>query len=181
MGKILFETNTATYELERSDQEVLECFGSITGIKVKFKSMSEGLVETISGKDAGSPTKKKPFNSDTVPTKEEIINYIENHLDGYNTSMVLEDFFEYVPKYGESTEQDRLLGMLNARINRARQVVSKEKHGNFELVSRGAAKLYVFKQLTENETPEDVSMDDDNEQNLIEEESNPTKQLMLQQ
>jgi hypothetical protein len=162
MGKILFETNSATYEIEKSDQEVLERFGEITGIKVKVKSIIQlGLVEScVAGTTPVSQKERKPFNSDTIPPNEDIINYIKNHLDGYNTSIVLEHFFGYVPKYGESPEQDRLIGMLNARINRARQAVSKELHGDFQKVNKGGTKVYVFKRLTETEVLSDPSTDD---------------------
>ena len=104
---------------------------------------------------------KKPFNAETVPNREEIIAFIENHLEGYNTAMFLEHFFGYVPKHGESKEQDRLIAMLNARINRARKTIANEKRGDFKLVSRGASKLYVFKQLKDGETPTNSSIDND--------------------
>lgn len=160
MGKILFETSSATYEIEKSDQEVLERFGEITGIKVKVKpSIQTCLPSQVSE----SPIEGKPFNSETIPDKAEIIEYIENHLSGYNTSMVLEHFFGHVPKYGVSDEQDRLIGMLNARINRSRKVVEQERRGVFELTSTGPAKLYVFRQLNENEQLSEISTDEDNQ------------------
>lgn len=164
MGKILFETDTATYEIEKSDAEVVEQFHSLTGIKIKLKPIVPTMAESSAlHKISDNPTESKPINLETAPNKDDIIAFIESHLEGYNTPMVLEHFLGYVPKYGVSNEQDRILGMLNARINRARKVVAQERHGTFELVPKGAAKLYVFRQLNENETLPDISMDDDDE------------------
>jgi hypothetical protein len=142
MGRIILETNSTTYELERSDEDVLAFFQSLTGIKVALKGQTEKPEETI---EQFVPSGGKSFKMDTLPSREDIINYIKSHLDGFSISMSLEHFYGYAPKYGISKEQNRLIGTYSARVKRARESVEKSKGGKFELENVGGIKLFVFK------------------------------------
>jgi hypothetical protein len=166
MGKIIFETISNTYELDRDDAEVLKQFESLTGIKVIAKQVVQKLTGYSDplATELSPPNQGKPFNSDTIPNKGDLIEYITAHLDGFNVSSALEHFFGWVPKYGESDEQERLLGMFTSRLKRARDVVEQEEQGKFELETRGAAKLYIFKKdTTDSQYISNRSEDDETE------------------
>lgn len=143
MGRIILETNSAKFELERSDEEVFKCLQTLTGIRVAFKEgqRASDITET----QISSAAEDKPFNRDTLPSREDLIKFVLEHLDGFNIPTSLEYYFGEVPKYGISKDQDALLGTYSSRLLRARRAVEEQKNGVFEEVNRGGQKLFVFK------------------------------------
>ena len=142
MGRIIFETDSITYELDRSDEDVLRSFQSLMGIKVILRGMP---ISTLESNEGSIPSSGKPFTHETLPSREQLIEYIRNHLNGYSVSMSLEHFFGYSPRYGVSKEQDRVIGTFSGRLLRAREEVEKAEAGKFETVQQGSVKLFVFK------------------------------------
>lgn len=143
MGRIILETNSAKFELERSDEEVFKCLQTLTGIRVAFKEgqRASDITET----QISSAAEDKPFNRDTLPSRDDLIKFVLEHLDGFNIPTSLEYYFGEVPKYGISKDQDALLGTYSSRLLRARRAVEEQKNGVFEEVNRGGQKLFVFK------------------------------------
>lgn len=153
MGRIIFETSSITHSLEKSDEEVLKFFEKLTGIKVAFREVAESIPESI---EKFAPIDSKPFTYEMLPPRDKIIEYVKNHLDGFSVATSLEHFFGYAPRYGESKEQNRVIGTYSARLLRAREVVAKSEGGKFELVQRGPVKLFVFKKDTAGPTDKPI-------------------------
>jgi len=170
------DSDSAKFELERSDEEVFMCLQSLTGIRVAFKEGQRAPrvaeIETITAAEV------KSFNRDTLPSREDLVGFILEHLDGFNIPTSLEYFFGYVPKYGVSKDQDALLGTYSSRLLRARRLVEEQKDGVFDEVIRSGQKLLVFKPnsiIPPNETDmEDLDISNmaqkDNQEHLFKEE-----------
>lgn len=176
MGRIILETDSAKFELERSDEEVFECLQSLTGIRVAFKEGQRS--SSIAEIETGSSAEVKSFNRDALPSREDLIEFVLEHLDGFNIPISLEYFFGDVPKYGISKDQDALLATYSARLLRARRAVEDMKNGVFEEASRGGQTLLVFKQTsspdegdTEDSTAQSENKKGDQEHLFEEEEA----------
>lgn len=146
MGRIIFETTSNTYELEKSDEDVLMEFEKLTGVKVAFKvagRASNTLIEKESP-DLADPITHNPLTHDMLPSREQIIEYVKNHLDGFSVSSSLEHFYGYSPRYGISKEQDRAIGTYSARLLRARKLVAEMNGGEFHSIGGE----FVFKKNT---------------------------------
>lgn len=146
MGRIIFETSSNTYEVERSDEDILKCLQTITGIKILMRNLSSAQNFDSPKTSDETKTAERPFNSENIPTKEEFIEFIKDHLDEHNAPMVMKHFFKQVPKYGESKDQDRLLSLCNSRMAHARNAIEVMENGKFQLRSLypGSKKSYVF-------------------------------------
>lgn len=176
MGRITLETDSAKFELERSDEEVFKCLQSLTGIRVAFKEGQRS--SSIAEIETETASEVKSFNRDTLPSREDLVEFILEHLDGFNIPISLEYFFGDVPKYGVSKDQDALLGTYSSRLLRARRLVEEQKGGVFDEVIRSGQKLLVFKSNSI-VPPNETGMDDldipnvaqkDNQEHLFEEE-----------
>jgi hypothetical protein len=174
MGRIILETGSAKFELERSDEEVFKCLQELTGISVAMKDSHKETpdIAEVGPEDEGTA----PFSRDTLPSREDLIEYVLEHLDGFNIPMSLEHFFGCTPKYGITKEQNTLLGTYSSRLLRARRAVEQLKDGEFEEETIRGQKLFVFKPIS---SPDEGDIEDpiaqkgiqnDNQEHLFEEE-----------
>lgn len=185
MGRIIFETDLTTHEIEKSDEEILSLLQSLTGIKVAFKKQRSTLQKPIEPHLQKEGT--RPFSREALPSMDELIEYVRNHLDGFSIPMSLENFFGYIPRYNSSKfkdqasiEQNKLLGTYSGRLFRARQEIERSKGGKFEEDRRGTTIFYAFKKNIFQPNSYLIIKSDDktSEINQNEEQSNQDKSIV---
>ena len=158
MGRIVFEIGENIFELDRDDVEVLKHFQTITGIKAQIKTKTQALPMLCASETGAIDTPSgKPFDDETMTSKEDIAKFIMAHLGGFKIPMVLEHFYGRVPRYGVSEEQNRLLGKFTGRIKRAREAIEQSENGQFVTELKGAEEYIVFKKR-EPALPEESSV-----------------------
>ena len=138
MAYIIFEFNNNKFRLEKSDLEVEEIFGDLTGIKIEK--------QTSDTKPEQKDNAKKTSSSETLkaikhPLLEDIIDLFKAQTNfEYGTELIREKFYPDLSK----EEWRKVYYSIYPKINNAMKVIEEEERGKFIKRKDGKFTIYSF-------------------------------------